>query len=142
MLRTCRTASLGVAVAQHTTDPPACRRCLFSHASSLRQSGTRIASGWHYWLIYIGSIFLVGVILPTTSPVLTNASISMSPFEYAYKAVGISFASHFMNLVIVVAASSAENSSLYACACTIMRLAEEGSAPTIFARVDKRGVPM
>ncbi|KAI8614839.1 amino acid permease/ SLC12A domain-containing protein [Chytriomyces sp. MP71] len=113
-------------------------------AANPRAAVPRAINGtfWRILIFYIGSIFLVGVILPTTSPVLAQHSTSMSPFVYAYQAVGISFASHFMNLVIIVAASSAANSSLYACARTLLRLAEEGSAPSIFARVNKRGVPI
>ncbi|KAJ3234458.1 hypothetical protein HDU81_001414 [Chytriomyces hyalinus] len=113
-------------------------------AANPRKSVPRAINGtfWRILIFYIGSIFLVGVILPTDSPVLVQKSSSMSPFVYAYKAVGISFASHFMNLVIIVAASSAANSALYACARTLMRLAEEGSAPAMFAKVSKRGVPV
>ncbi|ORY45514.1 hypothetical protein BCR33DRAFT_813725 [Rhizoclosmatium globosum] len=46
-----------------------------------------------------------------------------------------------MNAVIIIAVVSAANSSIYACSRTLMRLADEGSAPSIFRHVNKRGVP-
>ncbi|KAJ3239567.1 hypothetical protein HDU78_002795 [Chytriomyces hyalinus] len=113
-------------------------------AANPRKSVPRAINGtfWRIIIFYIGAIFIVGLILPPDSPILTQKSASMSPFVYAYKAVGISFASHMMNFVIIVAASSAANSSLYACSRTLMRLAEEGSAPSIFARVNAKGIPV
>ncbi|KAI8843393.1 amino acid permease/ SLC12A domain-containing protein [Chytriomyces cf. hyalinus JEL632] len=113
-------------------------------AANPRKSVPRAINGtfWRIIIFYIGAIFVVGLILPPDSPILTQKSASMSPFVYAYKAVGISFASHMMNFVIIVAASSAANSSLYACSRTLMRLAEEGSAPSMFARVNAKGIPV
>ncbi|KAJ3234459.1 hypothetical protein HDU81_001415 [Chytriomyces hyalinus] len=113
-------------------------------AANPRKSVPRAINGtfWRIIIFYIGAIFVVGLILPPDSEILTQHSASMSPFVYAYKAVGISFASHVMNFVIIVAASSAANSSLYACSRTLMRLAEEGSAPSLFARVNKKGIPV
>ncbi|KAJ3407697.1 hypothetical protein CcCBS67573_g04364 [Chytriomyces confervae] len=113
-------------------------------AANPRKSVPRAINGtfWRIIIFYIGAIFVVGLILPPDSPILTQKSASMSPFVYAYKAVGISFASHMMNFVIIVAASSAANSSLYACSRTLMRLAEEGSAPSLFAKVNAKGIPV
>ncbi|KAJ3073648.1 hypothetical protein HDU98_000990 [Podochytrium sp. JEL0797] len=47
-----------------------------------------------------------------------------------------------MNAIIIVAATSAANSSIYACSRTLLRLAQDGSAPKLFGKVDKRGVPV
>jgi lysine-specific permease len=92
-------------------------------------------------LFYLGSIFLVGVVVP--QDVLAEASgVLTSPFVYVYKQGGISFAGHVMNAIVFVAVCSAGNSSVYACSRTLMGLAEEGSAPFIFSKVDNRGVPL
>ncbi|KAI9342270.1 amino acid permease/ SLC12A domain-containing protein [Obelidium mucronatum] len=113
-------------------------------AANPRKSVPRAINGTFYRIIifYLCSIFLVGVLLAPDSPILKAKSIKDSPFVYAYTQAGIKFGADFMNLVIIVAASSAANSALYACARTLMRLAQEGSAPRIFAKVDKRGVPV
>ncbi|KAJ3069900.1 hypothetical protein HDU98_007050 [Podochytrium sp. JEL0797] len=113
-------------------------------AANPRKSVPRAINGtfWRIIIFYLGSIFLVGVLLSPDSPILKAASIKESPFVYAYSSAGIKFGADFMNFVIIVSASSAANSSLYACARTLLRLAEEGSAPKFFAKIDKRGVPV
>ncbi|KAJ3292087.1 hypothetical protein HDU79_001782 [Rhizoclosmatium sp. JEL0117] len=113
-------------------------------AANPRKSVPRAINGtfWRILIFYILSIFLVGVLLAPDSPILRAKSISQSPFVYAYSQAGINWGADFMNVVIIVAASSAANSAVYACARTLMRLASEGSAPRFFAKVDKRGVPV
>ncbi|KAJ3151216.1 hypothetical protein HK101_001914 [Irineochytrium annulatum] len=92
-------------------------------------------------LFYIGALFFVGLIIPASYPGL-GGTIKTSPFTLVYQAVGISVAADIMNCVILVAVLSAANSSIYACSRTLMGLAREGKAPSMFGRVDKRGVPM
>ncbi|KAJ3062178.1 hypothetical protein HDU98_001917 [Podochytrium sp. JEL0797] len=113
-------------------------------AMNPRTSVPRAINGtfWRISIFYLGSIFMVGVLLSPDSVILKATSIKESPFVYAYSAAGIGFGADFMNFVIIVAALSCSNSCLYACARTLMRLAEEGSAPKIFGKVDKRGVPV
>ncbi|KAJ3004257.1 UNVERIFIED_CONTAM: hypothetical protein HDU68_005213, partial [Siphonaria sp. JEL0065] len=113
-------------------------------AANPRKSVPRAINGTFYRIIifYLGAIFFVGVLLAPNSPILKASSIKLSPFVYAYAQAGIGFGADFMNLVIIVAASSAANSALYACARTLVRLAKDGNAPKIFAKVDKRGVPV
>ncbi|KAI8614938.1 amino acid permease/ SLC12A domain-containing protein [Chytriomyces sp. MP71] len=113
-------------------------------AANPRKSVPRAINGTFYRIVifYLVSLFLVGVILSPDSPILKAKSIKESPFVYVYSQVGIQFGADFMNAVIIISATSAANSSLYACARTLLRLAEEGNAPRIFSRVDKRGVPV
>ncbi|KAI8614940.1 amino acid permease/ SLC12A domain-containing protein [Chytriomyces sp. MP71] len=113
-------------------------------AANPRKSVPRAINGTFYRIIifYLGALFLVGVLLNPSDPILQAADIKTSPFVWVYNQVGIGAGADIMNFVIIVAASSAANSSIYACARTLMRLAEEGSAPRIFGRVDKRGVPI
>ncbi|KAJ3278635.1 hypothetical protein HDU79_001391, partial [Rhizoclosmatium sp. JEL0117] len=113
-------------------------------AANPRKSVPRAINGtfWRIIIFYLGSILLVGVLLNPSDPILSSPDIKTSPFVYAYAQAGINWGADFMNFVIIVAASSAANSSVYACARTLLRLAEEGSAPKFFARVDRRGVPV
>ncbi|ORY36149.1 hypothetical protein BCR33DRAFT_742932 [Rhizoclosmatium globosum] len=114
-------------------------------AANPRKSVPRAINGTFYrvFLFYIGAIFIVGVLLPPNSEILNPSNASReSPFVYVYNVVGISFGSHLMNAVVIIAALSAANSSIYATSRTLMRLAEEGSAPSVLGWVDSRGVPV
>ncbi|TPX77091.1 hypothetical protein CcCBS67573_g01653 [Chytriomyces confervae] len=115
-------------------------------AANPRRNVPRAIKGTFYRIVlfYLGSIFLVGVLLPSDSAILNpnGGAERESPFVYVYGLVGIHGAAHVMNAVAVVAALSAANSSVYACSRTLMRLAEEGNAPTFLQGVDARGVPV
>ncbi|KAJ3073028.1 hypothetical protein HDU98_002356 [Podochytrium sp. JEL0797] len=94
---------------------------------------------------YIGAIGMLGLIVPAEDPVLNPnnpSGITGSPFVYVYQLVGISAAADIMNAVIIIACLSATNSSIYVCARTLMRLADEGNAPAILGYVTKGGVPL
>ncbi|KAI8834366.1 amino acid permease/ SLC12A domain-containing protein [Chytriomyces cf. hyalinus JEL632] len=114
-----------------------------SEAANPRLSVPRAINGtfWRVLIFYIGSIFLVGVILSPDSTEILGKTIANSPFVYAYKQVGINAAAHVMNAVIILSATSAVNSSLYACSRSLYGLSQDGFAPAFFGRVDKRGVP-
>ncbi|KAI8614939.1 amino acid permease/ SLC12A domain-containing protein [Chytriomyces sp. MP71] len=113
-------------------------------AANPRKSVPRAINGTFVRIIvfYFLSVFLVGVLLDPTDPILQAADIKTSPFVWAYNKAGIQAGADIMNAVIIVAALSAANSSLYACARTLLRLAEDGHAPKIFSRVTKGGVPI
>ncbi|KAJ3073912.1 hypothetical protein HDU98_000299 [Podochytrium sp. JEL0797] len=94
---------------------------------------------------YIGAVGMLGLIMPANDPVLNPnnpSGITGSPFVYVYELVGISAAADIMNAVIIIACLSATNSSIYVCARTMMRLADEGNAPKILGYVTKGGVPL
>ncbi|KAJ3069198.1 hypothetical protein HDU98_007727 [Podochytrium sp. JEL0797] len=114
-----------------------------AEAENPRMSVPRAINGtfWRIILFYLGSIFLVGVVLSPTSSSLLGKTVANSPFVYVYKQIGINAAADIMNAVIVLSATSAVNSSLYACSRSLYGLAQDGFAPKLFARVDKRGVP-
>ncbi|KAJ3254823.1 hypothetical protein HK103_006813 [Boothiomyces macroporosus] len=79
-------------------------------------------------------------------PNLLNASISnditVAPFTLVFQKAGMSFAAHLMNGVVFTAVLSAGNSALYAASRTLMAMAQEGKAPSIFGKVTKSGVPV
>ncbi|KAF8924872.1 lysine-specific permease [Dissophora ornata] len=102
---------------------------------------------WRILLFYIISIFIIGLVIPYNDPDLLNSgsvdksAVAVSPFtlvlEKAFKP-----ASHVMNAVILITVLSAGNSGMYASTRTLLMLARDGKAPTIFGRVNSRGIPM
>lgn len=96
---------------------------------------------------YIISVFLVGMLVPYNSPKLLAAnkkstSANASPFVVAIILSGIKGLPSVMNACILIFVFSAANSDLYIASRTIYGLATEGNAPRVFARTDKRGVPI
>ncbi|KAM0428556.1 hypothetical protein ACHAPT_006916 [Fusarium lateritium] len=97
---------------------------------------------------YCLSVLLVGMIVPYNSPELKFANeskknnASASPFVVAARIAGVESLSHVINACICVFVFSASNSDLYIASRTLYGLASDGSAPAIFKRTDKHGVPI
>lgn len=96
---------------------------------------------------YVLSVFFVGMIVPYNSPQLAFANkattgASASPFVVAITLAKIDALPHIVNACILVFVFSASNSDLYIASRTLYGLASDGSAPAIFKRTDKRGVPI
>ena len=66
----------------------------------------------------------------------------VSPFTLIFEKAGVAFAASLMNAVILTAVLSAGNSSLYASTRMLYSMAKDGQAPRIFAKLNKRGVPV
>lgn len=92
---------------------------------------------WRILLFYIGSIFLIVMILPWNS-----SSILKSPFVMVLDRVGIPGASLLMSFVILTAVLSCLNSGLYTASRMLYSLAEKGNAPGIFSQVNHKGTPI
>ncbi|WP_042460707.1 amino acid permease [Neobacillus dielmonensis] len=97
---------------------------------------------WRILIFYVLAIFVVGLIIPYNNPNLLSDDIMVSPFTLVFKKAGVAFAAALMNAVILTAILSAGNSSLYACTRMLYAMAKEGQAPRIFAKLNKRGVPV
>nr|WP_309852956.1 amino acid permease [Falsarthrobacter nasiphocae] len=100
---------------------------------------------WRIMLFYIGAITVIGFLIPYTSPNLLKndeSDIAFSPFTMVFENAGIAFAAALMNAVILTSILSAGNSGLYASTRMLYGLAVSGSAPKIFMRLNKRGVPV
>ncbi|KAF7718973.1 Dicarboxylic amino acid permease [Penicillium ucsense] len=106
---------------------------------------------WRILVFYILSVLLVGCLVPYTDPKLpyndskfklSTSSAAASPFVVAIKNSGIPSLDHILNACILIFVFSAANSDLYIATRTIYGLAREGKAPKIFARTDRRGVPV
>lgn len=96
---------------------------------------------------YVLSVLLVGTLVPYNHDHLAfavnaNSSAAASPFVVAIELSGIPVLKHILNACILLFVFSAANSDLYIATRTIYGLAREGKAPKIFARTDRRGVPV
>lgn len=97
---------------------------------------------WRILLFYVLAIAIIGLIIPYTNPNLQSDDVMVSPFTLVFKKAGLAFAASLMNAVILTAVLSAGNSSLYAATRMLFSMAKEGQAPKIFAKLNKRGVPV
>jgi GABA permease len=88
-------------------------------------------------VFYVGATFLLAVIVPWD----TNES-GASPFVAAFGRMGIPFADHLMNAVVLTAVLSCLNSGLYTASRMLFVLAARREAPVQLIRVNNRGVPM
>ncbi|RGP69054.1 dicarboxylic amino acid permease [Fusarium sporotrichioides] len=96
---------------------------------------------------YCLSVLLVGMIVPYDSEELAfatkaKAGASASPFVVAGTIAGVQVIPHIINACILVFVFSASNSDLYIASRTLYGLASDGSAPAIFKKTNKDGVPI
>ena len=87
-------------------------------------------------VFYVGSIFLLAVILPWNS-----TELAASPYVAAFQAMGIPFADQIMNAVVLTAVLSCLNSGLYTASRMLFVLSARREAPIGLMRVSKTGVP-
>lgn len=100
---------------------------------------------WRILLFYIFAIFVIGMLISYTDPVLINgdvASIAASPFTVVFQNAGLAFAASVMNAIILTSVLSAGNSGMYASTRMLWVLAKEGKAPRLLAALNRRGVPV
>ena len=87
-------------------------------------------------LFFVGSVFLLAVILPWNSEKLSG-----SPFVAAFTEMGIPYADDLMNAVVLTAVLSCLNSGLYTASRMLFVLAARREAPAQLVTVNGRGVP-
>ncbi|MCB6992820.1 amino acid permease [bacterium 210820-DFI.6.37] len=100
---------------------------------------------WRIMIFYLGTIVVVGTLIPFTEPSLLDAAednIAASPFTIVFRNAGFAAAASLMNAVILTSVLSCGNSSLYAASRTMQHMAEKGDAPKFFAKISKHGVPV
>ncbi|MDO4913940.1 MAG: amino acid permease, partial [Bifidobacteriaceae bacterium] len=100
---------------------------------------------WRILLFYIGTIIVIGFLIPYTDPNLLDSdvsSIAISPFTLVFQRAGVAAAAAIMNAVILTSVLSAGNSGLYASTRMLYALAKNGDAPKIFTHTSKHGVPV
>ncbi len=87
--------------------------------------------------LYVLSIFLILLLNPWS---IYNASIS--PFISALASYHLSFVLNIMNFVILTAALSAMNASMFGVSRMLYALAEKGEAPSFFNHINRKNVPI
>lgn len=88
-------------------------------------------------IFFVGSIFMVAVIVPWNSP-----ELGTSPFVTAFRTMGIPAADHIMRAVVLTAVLSCLNSAMYTASRMLFVLAGRGEAPRSWLKVNTRGVPV
>jgi amino acid transporter len=99
---------------------------------------------WRITLFYVISLFLLGLIVPSDNPNLSQASggnTRYSPFVLSFQLAGIKALPSIFNAVITLSVLSVANSCTFAATRTIQALCARGMGPSIGALVDKKGRP-
>jgi lysine-specific permease len=96
---------------------------------------------WRIVLFYMATIFVIGLLIPYSSPQLLQADIASSPFTIIFKQAGLWHAASFVNLTILIAILSAGNSSMYASSRMLWYMAKRKDLPQIFGNLNKKGAP-
>jgi GABA permease len=87
-------------------------------------------------IFFVGSLFLLAVILPWNS-----TELGASPYVSSFKAMGIPYAADVMNAVVLTAVLSCLNSGLYTASRMLFVLAARREAPAQLISVSNGGVP-
>ena len=87
--------------------------------------------------IYVGAMAVLVGVMPWK-----NAGIAESPFVTVFKVAGIPAASFIMNFVVLTAALSGANASLYVTSRMLFSIARSGYAPRKMGVLNRHGVPM
>jgi L-asparagine transporter-like permease len=113
-------------------------------AISSGESRSRQEIGRAVWLasalltfVYMGSIVVLIGVMPWN-----GAGIMESPFVTVFRHVGLPAASHVMNVIVLTAALSGANASLYADSRTLFSLAQGGYAPRSLGKLTHTGAPL
>ena len=88
-------------------------------------------------IFYVGSLFLLAAILPWNS-----SELAASPYVSAFTRMGLPYADHVMNAVVLTAVLSCLNSGLYTASRMLFVLAGRREAPVALITVNARGVPV
>ncbi|MET0900733.1 MAG: amino acid permease [Mycobacterium sp.] len=88
-------------------------------------------------VFYVGAVLLLVTILPWN-----DEGVAASPFVAAFTEMGIPYADHVMNAVVLTAVLSCLNSGMYTASRMLFVLAARREAPPALVKVTRRGVPM
>lgn len=99
---------------------------------------------WRILIVYVGMVFFTGLITPSNSEGLLNATSksASSPFTVALEIAGWKSAGNLINAIIVLTLLSSINSAIYIASRTIFAQAKAGRAPGFLAKTTTRGVPV
>lgn len=88
-------------------------------------------------LFYVGTMIVLMALFPWN-----QIGASGSPFVTIFDKMGISAAAHILNFVVLIAAISVYNSSIYVNSRMLYGMAKNGHAPKIFTNLSATGVPV
>ena len=106
---------------------------------------------WRVVLFYIGSMIVIGFLVPFDDPHLLQThevdstdvgAASYSPFTLVFFNAGFGWAAHFMNFVFLTSVLSCGNSGLFCATRMLYGMANEGKAPKVLRKTNKRGIPI
>jgi aromatic amino acid transport protein AroP len=92
------------------------------------------------FLFYICSLAILLSLVPWNQ--LKLGGLDHSPFVMIFNQIGIDWAAHLLNFIILTASVSVCNSGMYANSRMLLGLAEQGNAPKAFKQVNKYGTPI
>jgi aromatic amino acid transport protein AroP len=92
------------------------------------------------FLFYICSLAILLSLVPWNQ--LKLGGLDHSPFVMIFNQMGIDWAAHLLNFIILTASISVCNSGMYANSRMLLGLAEQGNAPKAFKQVNKYGTPI
>ncbi|TCM69916.1 aromatic amino acid:proton symporter (AAT family) [Acinetobacter calcoaceticus] len=95
---------------------------------------------WRILVFYVASLAIILSLVPWNQ--LQLGSLDQSPFVMIFNQLGISWAAHLLNFVILTAAISVYNSGMYGNSRMLYSLAIQGNAPQVFKRLNRQGVPI
>ena len=87
-------------------------------------------------IFYIGALLVILTVVPWR-----RFDFNESPFVTMFSLAGLTGAASIVNFVVTTAAASAANSGMYSTGRMLYGLADEGSAPAVFGRLNRGGVP-
>ena len=97
---------------------------------------------WRISLFYIVSIAIIVTLVPWRETAGGDGSVGGSPFVRVFSQIGIPAASSLTNAIVLIAAISSANASLYGASRFLHSLGYDGLAPKRLARLNARGVPV
>lgn len=97
-------------------------------------------------LFYVASLLVVTLIVSSDEPRLTGGASKYdaraSPFVIAVQIGQIHALPSVINAVILISVLSVGNSAVYGASRTIVALAQQGQAPSVFKYIDRKGRPL
>jgi D-serine/D-alanine/glycine transporter len=87
-------------------------------------------------VFYIGALLAILTVVPWR-----HIASGESPFVRMFSLAGLAAAASIVNFVVITAAASSANSGVFSTGRMLFGLADEGSAPALFRRLNRGGVP-
>lgn len=87
-------------------------------------------------IFYIGALLAILAVVPWR-----RFASGHSPFVTMFSLAGFAAAASIVNFVVITSAASSANSGVFSTGRMLFGLADEGSAPPIFRRLNRGGVP-